>query len=244
MQLDRFTATDNKYISKAHDISAQKVIVDNAWFNQTFLTSNDILQNINEKVFQDYENTIFQKSSSITANQALRQQVKLVYQWPGQNNWIAAPAMANLIKNKLNFGAGQWTTTDQGVWSLSNGNNPGGFTIKAKFEKVDPSSNVQFTNPAGTALNESQLSGNVKANIKTKVDLGSWLTELRATKITGSSTSPGVLNSLNIPGKSGPANQSQFSGKSYDQIKQILEKVGIQIRFKKWVNNLSIGLVL
>ena len=230
----------DKFISIAHTIATQKVIVDNTWFNQVFLTSNDILQNINEKVFQDYENTIFQKSSSITANQALRQQVKLVYQWQGQSNWIDAPAMANLIKSKLNFGAGQWTTTDQGVWSLSNGNNPGGFTIKAKFEKVDPSSNVQFTSTAGTALNDSQLSGNVKANIKTKVELGPWFDFLKSQKITaqkGNANGVLVADSLVFPNMSGAIGSAQFAGRPFAFIQKLLNDVGIRLRFKRWEAN-------
>ena len=241
VELDRFTSTDNKYISKAHDISAQKIVVDNAWFNEITLSSNDFLQNINATVFQTYEDTIFAKSPSFAQSNNLRQQVKLVYQWPGDSTWIDGQAMADLIKSKLNFTAGQWTTTDQGVWSLSNGNNnPGGFTIKAKFAKTSANSNVQFTNASGTTLNDNQLSGDVKANIQTKVELGPWFDFLKSQKITaqkGNANGVLVPSSLVFPDMNGAIGSAQFAGRPFDFIQQLLSNAGVRMRFKRWDAN-------
>lgn len=52
-------------------------------------------------------------------------------------------------------------------------------------------------------------------------------------------STPGTLvtNSIKIPAKSGPAEQDRFNGKSFEDIKGILDSVGISIKFKKYQSN-------
>ena len=225
---------DNKFISIPQESGVQRVDVDKNWFNEITLTSSNFLQEIDAASFEQYQNTILEKSKAIKANPQLKSQIKLVYQWPGETTWVDHNSIINTIKGKLNFNPGNWTTTDQGVWSLFNGsnstNNP--VKIKVKFEKVNSNSNIQFVNSTNASNND--LTGELRSTVKTKVDLSSWLDELRNLKLQSEGNNSGVLTRFVIPGKSGTAGQSQFSGKTYEQIIQILQNVGVSIRFKKW----------
>ena len=229
--------------------------INNNWFNELKLSVgvNEFLQNINAQHFTDYENQFFAKSASLNGNNnPLRTKVKLEYQFNKGSTWMNGGQMANNIKNKLN----NFSATDQGVWVLSHDgstykNNPNGFNknvyvINARVTTVqagDPT--IQFVHPdqPDQPINGNQLEGNLKSDIKTKVDLGNWLNEVFNVGINATrANAPGKLNpnSIRIPGKQAPGNglpPVQFGGKDFNAIQTILNNVNVFVQYKKYDAN-------
>ena len=221
----------NKFISDPQEIGVQKIDVNNAWFNQvTLQNSSSLLQNINGSDFEKFETNIFNNSNAIKKNPALRKKVKLMYKWNGENTELDKNGIANLIQERLrNFGS-----TDQGVFALWNGTT--GFKIQAIFTTVDDSVSFVVNNNDAT---ESQLKGDVKSDIKNEINLGTYINELTSNPInalTGNIAGEFSGTSIQFPSKSGEPGTAQFAGKTYEQIKEILNKVDVSIQYKQWEN--------
>ena len=236
VDLKNFDQNNTKFISVAHTIAVQKVIVDKNWFNEIDLTNaNGLLNLITSADLTKYENDIFAKSTSLNNNANLRSKVKLTYQFENQAN-LDLNTLADKIKQELNnFGR-----NDQGAFSLWNGRN--GLKIKAKFSLVNNDGSIEFVNKAGaTITNENDLAGDLKTNLKTQIDLGTYLEQLQNSKIEATQGSqPGQLNAFTLPAKTGNPGAAQFNGKTFAEIETILNKIGLQIRYKKWEKNNSV----
>ena len=232
VEFSGYNENDNKFISADQEANVQRIDINNAWFNEVTLTNNSSsLALLNASDFESYENQIFGKSNAIKQNPSLRSKVKLMYKWNGENNLLDKNGIATLIQQRLtNFGS-----TDQGVFALWNGVT--GIKIQAIFTTVDDS--VAFT-VGNNMATEAQLRGDVKSNIKNEINLGPYISELMLNPI---STIPGNVvgeflgTNIQFPAKSGKPGSSQFAGKSYDDIKNILNNVEVSIRYKQWENN-------
>ena len=223
----------DKFISVAHNIASQKVLVDKAWFEQVNLTnqSNSLAQ-ISVSDLLNFEQQIFAKSTTLQQNQALKQKVKLMYKWANENQTYDAAGLVALIQARLNA----WSASDQGVFALWNGTN--GLKISAVFSTVDDT--VVFVTPNNQNPNESDLTGIVQSTIKTEINLQTYLQELQAGRISAAQgANPGQIqpNSISFPAKNGAPGSAQFAGKSFSEIEQILNNVGIRMQYKKWQNN-------
>lgn len=159
-----------------------------------------------------------------------------------------AGQIATDIRNKLN----NFRANDQGVFALSHDgttyyNNAGltkfVFVINARVVKAQPNdATIQFVSPndPNQTIGGSQLEGNLKSNIQTKIDLGLWLNEVQNAGITAArGQNPGQLNSrtIQIPGKASASPQVQFGGKSFNQIQTILNNVNVFVQYKKYDAN-------
>ena len=244
VELNRFDGNNDKYISKAHNINTQKVIVNNQWFTTTKLNPAGVfLQDLTTNHLQIYEDQILQQSPSIKSDPVLKTKIRLEYKWPSEQNWQDANGIIRTIKSKLT----NWNGTDQGVWSLWNGTNwnnvnpnLSGYKIQVRFAKLNSNEAIDFVNDANQIQNGNNLVGDLRADIKTKVNLGSWLSFLKSQKITAQKSNVnGVLNprSLAFPNMIGTPGTSQFAGRSFVFIQQLLFNAGIRLRFKRWDAN-------
>ena len=228
-----------------------QIEIDNDWFNQETLTieQGKFLQDITEQSFTNYENSFFARSNSLSGpdNTTLRAKVKLIYQFNKVGKWMSGAEMAQSIRQKLN----NFNSSDQGVWVLSHdgstykkqGFDKNVYVINAQVTTVKPNdSTIEFINPNAPdqPISADQLAGNLKSNIQTKVDLNAWLNEILNAGITAArGQNPGQLNSatIQIPGKKAAASgqsQVQFGGKDFNTIEQILNKVNVFVRYKKY----------
>ena len=237
----------DKFISVAHNIASQKVIVNKQWFNEVKLTKIDqsksaFLQDISLSDLQRYEDNIFNKSSSITSNSELRKQVSLKYRYKfgGDTGEVDASGLVAKLKSKLI----DFSTTDQAVWGLWNGQN--GVKIQAFFTTVNANTNIQFVNSSGTQLSGNDLVGDIISEIKTKIDLTSLFTQFQSSKISARKGQVGQLLSFELPSKTGAFGSGQFNSLAFAKIENLLNNVGITTQYKKfdvqnkkspWLNN-------
>ena len=230
----------DKFISVSHNIALTNIIVDKNWFNQVQLTKTDtansrFLQDISLRDLQTYEDNIFKLSSSITNNPSLRTKVRLMYRYRfgSDQGTVDAIELVAKLKSKL----ADFTTIDQAVWGLWNGQN--GVKIQAIFSPATPDSDVQFVNSTGQQLTDSGLIGDIVSNIKTKIDVTSLFTQFQSHKISArKGAQPGELVSFDLPQKEGAVGSGQFNGKPFAEIERILRSVGITTQYKKFsVNN-------
>ena len=233
VDLKNLNVDNSKFISIAHTIAVQKIIVNKNWFNDIVLSNNNnLLDSLTSADLVKYEDQIFNKSSSLVGNADLRSKVKLTYQFENDKN-LDANTLANKIKQELS----NFKRQDQGAFSLWNGIN--GLRIKAKFTLVTNDGSIEFVNNNGaTITNENDLIGDLKTSLKTQIDLGNYLEQLQNTKIEATQgNQPGQLNTFIIPPKNGDAGAAQFNGKTFAEIEAILNKLGIKARYKKWQSN-------
>ena len=237
VQIQNYNSSANasKFISAEQNISIQKVMVDPNWFN-TIKLSNDSnsLINLNLNDVQKFEEQILRQSPQIQANNALRSKIKLVYRWNNQQDKLEA----NQLVNKILTAFRNYNATDSGVFSLWNGEN--GIKIQATFEAID--SSIELFTPNNNAPNEAARSGFVQSTIKSIIDLGPYLTELRNSTITAAmqTNQPGQIanNSIRFPNKQGQPGQDRFNGLSFTTIQNRLQTgLGVTNHYKKWELN-------
>ena len=208
-------------------------VIDKNWFTTVKLTNNSKnLNQLNSTDVKSYENSIFDQSPSLTPqNNSLRQKVKLTYQFNGKSN-LDEQGLVDAIKAKLV----SYNDSDQGIFMLFNGTN--GMKIQATFTLATNDNTVQFVTTNNQPAQATDLTGDVLSDLNTQLNLSEYLNQLLGSKIPAvQGDQPGKLKSFSIPGKNGASGTGQLNGKSFDEIKQILANVGVNIRYKKWDNN-------
>ena len=229
------SANNSKFTSAEQNISSQKVTVNSNWFNQIKLTNtSNSLISLTAADVQEFEKQILKLSPQIQANDALRSKIRLVYRWNNQQEKLDA----NQLVNKILTAFRNYNASDSGVFSLWNGQN--GIKIQATFESVD--SSVELITPNNNAPDEAMRSGFVQSTIKSVIDLGPYLTELRNGVISATmlANQPGQIdgNSIRFPKKQGQPGQDRFNDLDFTTIQNRLRTgLGVTNHYKKWLSN-------
>ena len=229
IDIQNFDPTNTKYVSDGFRISVQRITVDKSWISQATLTNtSNSLANLVDTDVTTFEQTVLNN----IANENERQQVQLVYEFEG-NQGLNATQLVEKLKAKFN----NFSDNDQGVFALWNGND-GDQLIKAKFVLKNNNNNeFKLVTPTNPNPIDTDLTENVKSDIKSKIDISDYISQLTSSSIEAKmGTQPGQIlaSSIKIPAKSAAG---RFSGKTFDEINQILTTKGISIKFKQWENN-------
>ena len=218
----------NKYISASHSIALQAIEVDKNWIlNNTLANQSNSLANISATDINNYETQVLNSITDATKRAA----VKLVYSFKGGNFDLDAQGLATALTNAFN----DFTDSNQGVFALWNGTN-GSKLIRAKFALKTNDGKYKLTIRGNENPNETDLSGDVKSTIKSKIDLGDYINQLTSAKLNATGDVNGTLqgNTISFPNKTGAG---RFENKSFNEIKTILQNVGVAIKFKRQAQN-------
>ena len=218
----------NKYISASHSIALQAIEVDKNWIlNNTLANQSNSLANISATDINNYETQVLNSITDATKRAA----VKLVYSFKGGNFDLDAQGLATALTNAFN----DFTDSNQGVFALWNGTN-GSKLIRAKFALKANDGKYKLTVRGNENPNETDLSGDVKSTIKSKIDLGDYINQLTSAKLNATGDVNGTLqgNTISFPNKTGAG---RFENKSFNEIKAILQNVGVAIKFKRQAQN-------
>ena len=228
IDITNFTDTEQKYISDGFRISVQRIVVNKEWITNTTLTNaTTSLANITETDITTFETSVL--NNIVDVNE--KNQVQLVYQFENSAFNLNAAQLVEKIKAKFNDFSGN----DQGVFALWDGTN-GSQLIKAKFVLKTNNNEFKLITPNSANPTDDDLSNNVKSDIKSKINLGDYITQLTNASIRATiGDQPGkiIAGSIQIPDKSGSIGSGRFNGKSFNDIKNILSTQGISIKFKK-----------
>ena len=233
IEWQNWNENSEKLVSKVHVINPQKITVNTAWFDQTTLslTNNDLtLEQISATDIDRYEEEIKNLFKAQNSNSTqLFSHIELKYTFGSQTDLNAA-ALASAIKSALNDTSRQ----DKGIFSLWNGTQ--GLKIRVRFElKNGAEDDYVLVDQNGNPItNENDRSSDLISNIKTKVDLSDYFSQLKSTPLEATEgAQAGQLTSFDMPrGTTG-----KFSNQSYVQIVNILNGVGLDFQFKQWSNN-------
>ena len=231
IDITNFSENDPKYISNEFGISIQRITVDKEWISAVELTNNtNSLADLTDADVTKYETAVLAKIQ----NQNERAQVQLVYQFENNLNLTAAE-LVKKVKEKFN----NFSDQNQGVFALWNGTN-GSQLIKAKFVlKNNVNNEFKLVTANNPNPQDSDLTNDVKSNIKSKIDMSTYINQIKSTSIRANmGDQPGKIQpgSVEIPAKKGQAGSGRFHGKTFTEINSILSSVGISIKFKQWEN--------
>ena len=228
IDITNFTDTDSKYISDEFNISVQRIMVDKSWISEATLSNNSSsLDDINATDITNFEQSVLAKIK----NENERSQVKLVYEFESNVN-LTADQLAQKIQTKFT----NFNTDDQGVFALWDGNGTNGIKIKAKFALKNSGNDFKLITATSSNPTDDDLSNDVKSNIKSKINIGDYINQLKSKPISATiGNQPGTITAgtIKIPGKEGKPGFGRFNGKSFDVIKTILATQGISIKFKQ-----------
>ena len=228
VEFSNYSETDPKFLSDPQEIGTQRIVVDKTWIaDQMLANATSSLTNINQNDITNFEERVLNNITDLKN----RAQVKLVYKFENSQFNLSAKELADKILEKFN----NFNGADQGVFALWNGTN-GTKLISAKFELKNPSGNFELITANNNKPQEPDLSNDVKSNIKSKIDLDDYISELQARPISAEvGSQPGNIKpgSIVIPGKSGQSGTGRFNGKSFNEINDILKTQKISIKFKQ-----------
>ena len=216
---NNFVENNPKFISDAYKVDPKIITINNDWFKEVQLSPTDGWSNLlNQQDFENYENQIFAKN--ILLNQE-KSKFKFQYKLATENTWLDR----NQFVQKLNDSLNQFPLRSIiAFWNESASN---GIKINVKIVKQnlnDTSIEIVDTN------NRPDPNGYIKTdNLKTKVDLSSYLNVLQTEKTTAIQVpnQDGKISSFNPPSLPGETN-------TFNKLANILSAVGIIYQYKKW----------
>ena len=224
-------AYDNKFLSWAHPINTTDVVIDKTWFNVPILKSNNFLDQLDEQALIDYQNAIKTEFIKVNKDLNLWDKVDLVWIFDGQTHKTNSSLISAIKKKTTAYNDPSW---NYGFWSLWNGNlnDAGGKKIRAQFEIKPPfAGQIQLIDKNGNGIvNVQDRSGDVKAHVKTKVDVSTYLNDLQA---QGVNATPkpiiGELQNVSLPTLSSSARPWNLP---YQTIAMMLDQMGIAVEFQ------------
>ena len=223
-----FNATDNKYISDEFLISIERITVDKSWItNVTLSNATSSLADIQTADITTFETNVLNNIVNITE----RNEVKLLYSFDNSGFTLDAVTLVQKIKEKFN----NFSDPNQGVFGLWDGAN-GSQLIKAKFALKNAGGTFKLVTTSNQNPSDDEISNYVKSNIKSKIDMQTYINELESNPIRATmGNTPGTIQngSIIIPGKSGSLGSGRFNGKTFEEINNILKSEGISIKFKQ-----------
>ena len=231
---DNWDANNAKLISSTHIINPQPIKIDKNWFANTVLSSasNNTLDQLSLTDVQNYETLLNNELKQANSNaDHLIEQVEIKYQFETQTN-LNATELVNAIIGAL----ADTSRNDKGFFTLWNGVADNGLKIKAYFQlKSGSDADFILIDNQGTPITDLEnRSGDIKSTIATKIDLSDYFNQLQTNPLKAiKGNQAGQLNSFEMP----KANVGKFNNQSYNQIKKILNNVGLDFQFKEWTNN-------
>ena len=231
IDIQNFNGSDNKYISNPASISIQTFTINNEWIKNTTLTNaRKILNSISVNDIDTYINSVI-SSSPDASNAELKKQVTLKFTFNGKSN-LDANTLLREIQSKLEG------PEPFALWNGTNGQK----LITAKFELLTNDGSIEFVKPDGTNPSTNDLTGEVKSDLKTEVNLNYYIDQLMNDGLTVNPP-PNVQGTFQNGGQDiqFPTNSSNigfFAQMNFNDIKtKLLDKLGVKLRFKDYEPN-------
>ena len=219
--------SENKLTSAVHLVAAQKITFNRQWLENSDLTFNKTLDQIDETPFTEWLNKI--KIPFEAANQAVSaawSKLEVVYTFEGQEY-----SQANLVA-KLKSELSNFNRADHGWFYLWTGTaaDQNGLKIEARFQvKSQFANDFSLIDQNGTQITSAQTKTPIKTKIKTKFDFKTYFDQLEQTPLVAQMNSvPGQLSQIQMPAGS----NGIFTNQTFDQIKQMANLVGIKFQFQ------------
>ncbi|MBD5423291.1 MAG: hypothetical protein HDR43_02240, partial [Mycoplasma sp.] len=236
LKIKVYTSDTNKYIFEGTtiiDIDLTKIPkpidVDNNWFSNNPLTinSNGYLKDIQLNDITDWEEKIWNKSNAIQTDNLLKQYVSIKYNIDGNGSYNAQELLNELKRMQQDY-----SSSNLGIVYLWDGVR--GTKINATFTKKDDL--IVFTDESGN-YNEN-LTNYVQTNqIKTYIDLSNYAKVLSTNK-TSVQLKNGQIGTIETFTPPIIINEDGFlSGKTFDQISEVLTRFDVTIKFNNGINN-------
>ena len=228
IEFKNFDQNQNKLISAEAQLEKRWIDVNKDWFNQEVLADGKFVNELSQDDLTDYENRIFGHSTMIKKMNYLKDRIKIVYSFNGQENLSSSELLT-----KMNQYQTDYNNNTLGFLKLWNGND--GIKISAKFSKVDSNDqNTTFVDPDGNELQDSELSNDVNTKtIQTKVDLKKLTEWLETIFVDAKQKTKSIqqIQTLEMPDYQG--DNQHFNNQQWTKIEQALESLGIKIQYKK-----------
>ena len=227
-----------KLISTPAKVAANVIKFDRSWINnQNFGQATDSWSSLQMAVFTTYEQAIETQITSYAANASasnmIKGKLKFEYRFNGGTgaNWQSKDGLLDKIRKLLTA----YDATDGGVFAIGDGTTTGHYTVAVRVSFQEKYRD-EFVFEVDNQIQNEGAEGQLKSQVKTEVDLTNyfnWLSTqmLLATK----NVNQGELlaNSVRIP-TANFSQGSQFNGKTFEQMSQILNQVGVGFQFKQW----------
>ncbi|WP_406602576.1 hypothetical protein ACJA29_03895 [Metamycoplasma sualvi] len=246
----RIVVTDsNKYIygmgsssggPSVHSIDLNNISslidVDSNWFNEVSLTiaNSGYLKDIQESDITTWKDSILNKSTALQTDSSLKNKVEIKFQIEGNNNWYIARDLVITLKSMIN----DYSGVNLGIIYLWDGTR--GLKINAKFEKKNESDKIIFVSSLNSTNPNTNLEGQVQTNqVKTYIDLSSYINVLKSNKtsVVLQNGQAGTIQSFTPPAMTGNVGSGFLHGKTYDEIANRLQTLGITFKFNNNMDN-------
>ena len=224
---------DPKLISSTHTINPQQIRIDKSWFNQVTLSLTNTTNTLDQLKISDvnrYETALKNLLKTTNGNSnAIVNQIEIKYTFEQQTN-LDASQLTQAIINALN----NTSRNDKGIFALWNGTQ--GLKIKVRFQlKPGVETDFALVDTSGNVItDEADRSGDLKSDIQTNIDLSDYFNQLETTPLQATKGAQiGQLTNFELP----RGNTGKFDNQTYNQIKAILNDVGLNFQFQEWNNN-------
>ena len=234
IQWQNWNENSEKLVSNVHIINPQKITVDKNWFDQVTLSLTDVnatLERLSAADVTKYEDQIKTLFSAANGNtDQLFNHVEIKYTFESQTD-LDASNLVSAITTALN----DFSRPDKGLFTLWDGNE-GSVRIKVYFKlKTSAQDDFILVNSQGNPIaDEADRSGDLKSNIKTEIDLSDYFNQLLNNPLQAvKGNQNGSLQSFEMPN----AISGRLNGLTYEQIKNIVNPLGLDFQFKENQNN-------
>ena len=232
--------------AKAHKVLTTiqtKVQVDSSWLTEQFQTSEIEIKSFNAQILRNWiNNTLKPKIKQLNnlTNDDVVNKIDLEFTLDGGTTKYTAEQLVQAITSRLN----DYNGNELGIFQLWNPTINKGVKINATF-KVNNVPDLVLIAKTGT----TGLSGDLNtAKVYTLLDFRNYATRLETEKTTVTPKPGGLsnqINGFNPPAMNGNAGSAFLAGKTYDQIINRLNAVGVQVRYAKaqsgpWVDRTNI----
>ncbi|MBD5423133.1 MAG: hypothetical protein HDR43_01400, partial [Mycoplasma sp.] len=204
--------------------------VDSNWFSETPLIisqTNKYLNNLTINDITNWENQIWEKSKAIKADSSLKNQVSIKYTIESESIQYDA----NSLLDKLKQMQQDYSSSNLGIVYLWDGTR--GIKINATF--TSNSDLIIFSDIGGNTNNN--LTGQVNTDqIKTYIDLSNYANVLNTNK-TSVQLKEGQIGTIETFTPPTMTGNGFLGGKTFDQIGEVLNELGIEFKFNNDLNN-------
>ena len=235
-----FNENDLRLISTEVAIQDKFINFESSWVTseQLILANNATLEKIQTSDVTSYEKKIIQKiakgnpNNPDLNNDRLNEILEFQYFINSNNTqgmiYLSSDQLVSKLKELLN----SRTASDDGAFSLWNDNKSDKTKIHIKIGVKEKYKN-QYVLIENNTEEPNGIGKTVRANIKTKIDLSKYFEWLKNQKLVASKIAEGQMNNIKIQTSNFGAGL-QFSNRTFEQMKLILDNVGIKFLFKQW----------
>ena len=218
----------------AHNVSLKiqnLIIVNKDWFKLNPLVPSEVeISALTAQMISKWEEKIYEEiKRANNVDQQTAQKIKIKYLLEGDNNKY----LASEFINQITVLRSQFNQSHLGIVHLWNGTK--GLKLSAIFESGDQNfvlKTANNNNPTDADLKEVVNTNNVFTNV-TMVKYLEFLKNNKTTVVPDANAGIGKIKSFNPPTMSGAIGSAFLAGKTYDEIANRLNQLGITIEFAK-----------